>query len=307
MSSLWICASTDPGILPPVSSPIRPPPPDDSIPNGGAIPLGGPLGYRYCSTCNIHRPPRSKHCNSCNCCVSVFDHHCPWLGTCIGERNHRTFFLFLISISVLTVVVTGSCLRVLGESYMKSVKEMENKRVEVGDDVDTFLIRDDAHPFHYQLAFTTLSNLPIEVAFGLFSLLCAWSITSLACFHALIIGLAQTTNERVRGVYLYPGIPNPADEGCYINWKRALFKKMRPSNLPKDFSAQVTMPVSDKFGDAANRENGDEASPEEQTPLGEETVWPGWQYSHSFTSLMSAPPSANQRQQCEARQQFLNH
>ena len=32
LASLWKCATTDPSILPPVSSPIRPPPPSDSIP-----------------------------------------------------------------------------------------------------------------------------------------------------------------------------------------------------------------------------------------------------------------------------------
>jgi hypothetical protein len=67
--TLWISAMMDPGILPPVSSPIKAPIPGDHVP------LGGPLGYRYCSTCNIFRPPRSKHCNSCNVCVSKFDQY----------------------------------------------------------------------------------------------------------------------------------------------------------------------------------------------------------------------------------------
>ena len=65
--TLWISAIMDPGIIPPVSSPVKAPVPPDHIP------LGGPLGYRYCSSCNIFRPPRSKHCNSCNVCVSKFD------------------------------------------------------------------------------------------------------------------------------------------------------------------------------------------------------------------------------------------
>jgi hypothetical protein len=64
---LWVSATMDPGVIPAVSSPIKAPIPTDGIP------LGGPVGYRYCSTCNIFRPPRSKHCNSCNVCVSKFD------------------------------------------------------------------------------------------------------------------------------------------------------------------------------------------------------------------------------------------
>lgn len=65
--TLWMTALMDPGIIPPVSSPVRAPVPPEHIA------LGGPLGYRYCSSCNIFRPPRSKHCNSCNVCVSKFD------------------------------------------------------------------------------------------------------------------------------------------------------------------------------------------------------------------------------------------
>eukprot|EP00957_Ditylum_brightwellii_P070146 5328282-Ditylum_brightwellii.AAC.1 len=69
------------------------------------------------------------------------------------------------------------------------------------------------HQFHYHIALQILSKQPIELAFGLFGLLCAWSITSLTCFHALIITLGQTTNEQVRGVYQYGGVMNPANRG----------------------------------------------------------------------------------------------
>lgn len=284
--SLWKCATTDPGILPPNSSPIRPSPPSDSIPAGGTIPLGGPLGYRYCTTCNIHRPPRSKHCNSCNCCVSKFDHHCPWVGNCIGERNHRMFFIFLISVSVLTVVVTCSCFRVLSECYLEGVRDEEeegnmssvNDGNEFDDDNNQQQYQSSSSSFHYHILLRILSKLPIELAFGLFSLLCAWSITSLTCFHALIITLGQTTNERVRGVYQYGGVVNPADQGCYRNWMGVCCDDVPESRLPNDFSDVVDL----KNGRV---EQGGEGG---AVPIVlEESVWPGWQESR--LALLSSP------------------
>jgi len=50
----------------------------------------------YCPICQINRPLRSRHCRRCSRCVARFDHHCFWIGNCVGDRNHRTFFIYLV-------------------------------------------------------------------------------------------------------------------------------------------------------------------------------------------------------------------
>lgn len=319
----------DPGIIPPVSSPIKAPipkdamtgqPPSTSGGQGGGggqgqssspnrsvttstrsatslstnenqnqqdagvdvpvpvkprIPIGGPLGYRYCSTCNIFRPPRSKHCNSCNVCVSKFDHHCPWVGNCIGERNHRYFFGFLISISSLTILVSCTCLRIISLAYNEyssgSGSASASSSINIHDssnytndytnynstdndweDTAEHTVTSDSERLAH-----TLSQTPIVPIMACFTILCAWSLTSLMCFHALIITLAQTTNERVRNVYAAlsrfsgsdgngghgtgggGGLANPADHGCWVNWKNAMCSPIPPSNLPSNFADYV--------------------------------------------------------------------
>eukprot|EP00736_Rhodelphis_marinus_P011661 Rmarinus@m.16345 len=57
---------------------------------------GPTRGYKWCETCQVSRPRRSKHCGTCGFCVRRFDHHCVWTASCVGEANHRPFIAFAV-------------------------------------------------------------------------------------------------------------------------------------------------------------------------------------------------------------------
>ena len=234
---LWITACLDPGIIPARSSPLRPEPPAGLVGHSSN-------SFRYCSTCNIFRPPRSKHCNSCNVCVSEFDHHCPWTGNCIGERNHKWFVCFLAAVTTLSSIVTGCVAVLVADVYVDLLTLNTGGIGPVANSKTDVYPPALSTPFLYDKnAWTTLweaiSTMPVTVLFGLFLLLCAWSLLSLLAYHGLLISVAQTTNERVRGVYLTSN--NPRDKGCCLNCITFFTRKTSPTQLPSDFSKEVKL------------------------------------------------------------------
>ncbi|XP_060783684.1 palmitoyltransferase ZDHHC9 [Neoarius graeffei] len=124
---------------------------------------------KYCYTCKIFRPPRASHCSICDNCVDRFDHHCPWVGNCVGKRNYRYFYLFTLSLSLLTIYIftfdiVHVVLRSVDSGFVNTIKETPGTVVEV------------------LVCFFTL-----------------WSVVGLTGFHTYLISLNQTTNEDIKG------------------------------------------------------------------------------------------------------------
>ncbi|XP_041846029.1 palmitoyltransferase ZDHHC9 [Melanotaenia boesemani] len=124
---------------------------------------------KYCYTCKIFRPPRASHCSICDNCVDRFDHHCPWVGNCVGKRNYRYFYLFTLSLSLLTIYIftfdiVHAVMRSVDKGFLNTLKETPGTVLEV------------------LVCFFTL-----------------WSVVGLTGFHTYLISLNQTTNEDIKG------------------------------------------------------------------------------------------------------------
>ena len=132
------------------------------------------------------------------------------------------------------------------------------------------------------LVWKVVCQMPVTVIFGIFTGLCAWSLLSLLLYHGRAISIAQTTNERVRGVFSSSsrrglgqggGSRSPADQGCGRNWWNCLrtFYYDRPaSRLPPDFSEKVS--------------EGQRVA---------ETVWSGEMHQSLTTTLTPVPTQNN--------------
>ncbi|XP_063287940.1 palmitoyltransferase ZDHHC9 [Pelobates fuscus] len=160
---------------------------------------------KYCYTCKIFRPPRASHCSICDNCVERFDHHCPWVGNCVGKRNYRYFYLFILSLSLLTIYIFAFnivyvALNTLQVGFLNTIKESPGTVLEVF------------------ICFFTL-----------------WSVVGLTGFHTFLVSLNQTTNEDIKGSWTGKNrVQNPYSHGNLAkNCCEVLCGPVQPSMLDR--------------------------------------------------------------------------
>jgi len=146
---------------------------------------------KFCSTCMIFRPPRSKHCSFCDNCVLRFDHHCTWLGNCVGLYNYR-FFVCLIYCATIFVM---ECI------YTVFAIFSELTDAQYGEDSGVL-----------DWLYTVGENLFL-VVFLFYCLILLLAVLLLSIYHTVISWQNLTTNEHVKNYYR----DNPFDYGGRSN------------------------------------------------------------------------------------------
>ncbi|KAL6075702.1 Actin-related protein 3B [Balamuthia mandrillaris] len=204
---------------------------------------------KYCTTCNIFRPPRCVHCKVCDNCVERYDHHCPWVGNCVGKRNYKFFYWFVHSaaFNLLAIMVLSGLLVIV--MTFDSDKDTSTRKI-----------------FHALATFPA----PIAVLAALYSFFLIWSLGGLSSFHSYLSFRARTTNEDVLYSFLillpspsyyflsyrlifqmkfvrYDGASgkNPYSQGYCFNWLHTVFAPWYPRILsPTDFHLRAVSPSS---------------------------------------------------------------
>jgi palmitoyltransferase ZDHHC9/14/18 len=176
------------------------------------------VSLKWNDSCHFYQPPRAHHCSVNNDCIEKFDHHCPWVGTTIGQRNYRSFLLFVFNTTLLALYVFGvSALQVrlkFAQQQAAHAAGTRGGKASVGDAV---------------------REAPAAVACMAFTFLGVWFVGGLSGFHSYLVATNQTTYENFR--YSYGRGENPYDRGVLRNCWEAWCAPRLPRKV--DFRAFV--------------------------------------------------------------------
>lgn len=112
------------------------------------------------------------------------------VGTCVGERNYRYFALFVLSISVFSAFMAGTCFALL----ISHAKDLADKYESKHDNDDGSGSGNKS--WSNEFLNSVIDN-PFALGVGIFSGLVFLSVSSLALYHIHLLIVNQTTNENV--------------------------------------------------------------------------------------------------------------
>jgi len=212
---LWACGALlglvvascrNPGVVPRVARNEWPATDSQGMASRCIYINGIQVKQRWCKTCKVYRPLRSKHCAHCDRCVFRFDHHCTWLGNCVGLGNYRSFLGLITTASLFF----GHSALITVQVLWRELHQAQEMDVLAGDTV----VPDGLVQNVLRVCKRLFLAHGTEVLYIAYACVLFLSLLVLALYHLIIIACNMTTNEHVRDYY----VPrNPFDLGCVDN------------------------------------------------------------------------------------------
>eukprot|EP00931_Biecheleriopsis_adriatica_P116363 TRINITY_DN92002_c0_g1_i1.p1 TRINITY_DN92002_c0_g1~~TRINITY_DN92002_c0_g1_i1.p1 ORF type:complete len:315 (+),score=36.65 TRINITY_DN92002_c0_g1_i1:44-946(+) len=179
--ALTAASCRNPGVVPrsacDTSGPVAAAATSATVPARWVIVNDVQVKQRWCTSCKVYRPLRSKHCSYCDRCIFRFDHHCTWLGNCVGLGNYRSFL-------VLVIAATGF----FGHSALIALKVLRQCL--------------DTEHGSWQALKSLLSVNCGRTLYLTYAAVMWLAFAVLLLYHAVIIAINLTTNEHIRDYYL---------------------------------------------------------------------------------------------------------
>lgn len=201
---LVAAACRNPGVVPRAPASVKSP---QTTPAARYIVVNGvQVRQRWCATCRVFRPLRSKHCSYCDRCIFRFDHHCTWLGNCVGMGNYRSFLFLVITAALFFAHSASIALEVLCLDMSARAEG------------DRSLPSPSGHHRQEVMRRLFLCNAGKLIYFT-YAVIMFLAFLVLILYHAIIMRCNLTTNEHVRDYYIDR---NPFDISCWDNYRQIL-------------------------------------------------------------------------------------